>query len=183
MDSSNAFIFDIIKSVVPSIVVLITTSLLVNRFLSSQARQLQMATFRDIQDATIKYKLQAYERLALFLERIGPGSLLLRVYDSSYTVADFRSALTMSINAEFEHNLSQQIYISPLAWEAVKNAKEQEMNRINMLYQKLQPDAPARELYDMIINYAIHVNQQMPTEAALNVINAEAKQVITAGTY
>ena len=59
---------------------------------------------------------------------INPGNLVTRLYDPSMTVTDLQVAMVMTIRTEFEHNLSQQIYVSQNVWETVKGVKEQEIN-------------------------------------------------------
>ncbi|MFK5974264.1 MAG: hypothetical protein QM485_13410 [Flavobacteriaceae bacterium] len=78
---------------------------------------------KDSQKNTLPIRLQAYERMALFLERIAIPSLVLRVVPKSADKADYETLLIRSIENEFEHNLSQQIYLSDECWNVIKAAK------------------------------------------------------------
>ncbi len=80
----------------------------------------------------IGLRIQAYERMTLFLERINPPNLIPRIAASGQSVLTFQSLLLQSIREEYEHNLSQQLYISDLAWESCKTAKE---NIIQLIIQ------------------------------------------------
>jgi len=136
---------------------------------------------RENQESTVRLRLQAYERLVLFIERIHPRQLVPRVYQSGMTVADLQAVLVYNIRAEFEHNLSQQIYVSRQVWDTVRQVKEQELNMINNITQQLNPDAPAKELHKRIVDYVLTIEGELPTDAALAVINEEAKSVLQYG--
>jgi hypothetical protein len=70
-------------------------------------------------------RLQAYERVALFLERINPNSLVMRMHKPGMSARQLQSDLLQIVRAEFEHNMAQQIYMSPAAWKAIRAAKEE----------------------------------------------------------
>jgi len=78
---------------------------------------------KDTQKNTLPTRLQAYERMALFLERIAIPSLVVRVGPKSDNKNDYENLLIQSIEKEFEHNLSQQIYLSDECWNVIKAAK------------------------------------------------------------
>jgi hypothetical protein len=175
-------ILEILKYTVPSIVVLIGTATIVNRFIVGQNQRKQMAIFEGAQDITLRLRLQAYERLAMFIERISVRQLIPRLYDPSMTVQDLQLAITITIRTEFEHNLSQQIYVSKNAWETVKGVKEQELNMVNRIAQSLSPDASAKELHVRILDVVSKATEELPTDVALEIINAEVKQVMQFGS-
>ncbi len=182
MDSS-AVLLDILKYTIPAIIVLIATSLIVNRFLISQTQRKQMAIFQEVQDTTLRLRLQAYERLVIFVERIGPRQLLPRVYNAEMTVMELRQVLTHSILTEYEYNLSQQIYVSKNVWETIKNVKEQEITMANQIAKKLDPNAPAKELYTLVLDYILKAETETPVDVALAIINEEVKKVMAYGSY
>ena len=162
---------EILKYTIPALIVLMSSYLIVKKFLVSQMQRKQMAIFRDSQDITLRLRLQAYERLVLFIERITPGQLIPRVYTPSMTVLDLQQAIIFNIRAEFEHNLAQQIYVSKNVWETVKNVKEQEINMTISVAKTLNPDAPAKELHARILDIILKTQQGLPTNVALQIIN------------
>lgn len=174
---------DLVKYTLPAVVVLISSYLIVQKFLVSQVQRKQLAIFHDAQDATLRLRLQAYERLILFIERISPRQMIPRIYDPSMTVSDLQHGILVTIRAEFEHNMSQQIYVSRNVWETVKNVKEQEMSMVNGIAKTLRPDAPANELHARILEYVLKVEGQLPTDVALQIINEEAKKVLSHGSF
>jgi hypothetical protein len=181
MDATNTLL-ELLKYTVPALIVLLASYLIVQKFLISENQRKQLALFQDAQDTTLRLRLQAYERLVMFIERINPRNLIPRVYESSMTVQDLQQAIVITIRAEFEHNLSQQIYVSKNVWETVKNVKEQEINMVHHISQSLKPDAPAKELHSRILDFVLKAKEEeMPTDVALHIINNEVRTVLSYG--
>lgn len=180
--TAGATILEILKYILPAIVMLIATSAIVGRFLKAENQRKQIAVFGKSQDITLRLRLQAYERLVMFLERMSPRQLIPRVYDPEMTVRDLQTAMTSTVRSEFEHNLSQQIYVSKNAWETVKSAKEQELAVINRISDTLNPDAPAKELHIRILEVIATANTDLPSEMAIQILNAEVKTVMQYGS-
>ncbi len=100
-------------------------------------------------------RLQAYERMCLYLERITPNNLLLRTVGSASTAPELHQLLIREIREEFNHNLAQQIYIGIDAWEMVRKAKEDVIATINLANQELEEDASATDLARKIMKQVI----------------------------
>jgi len=181
MDATSVFL-EILKYVIPSIVVLIACNLIISRFLMAQNQQKQMAIFQDVQQTTIRLRLQAYERLALLMERIHPRNLIPRVYSPNMTVQELQITMSMAIKTEYEHNLSQQIYVSTNVWKTVQSVKEQELMMVNSIAQTLKPEASAKELHAKIMDYILTSEKELPTDIALAIIDEEAKKVLSYGS-
>lgn len=128
-------------------------------------------------DIALPLRLQAYERLVVFLERIKPESLISRINEPGLQVKDTRMLMVHSIQAEYEHNISQQIYVSTESWEAVCNAKEQLVNLINTLAVKIPPDADGKILGKQLLELSLQ-EKEFPVRMALNILNDEAKKLI-----
>jgi len=119
-------------------------------------------------------RLQACERFVLFLERIHPANLLMRVNNPELTSMQLQSLLVRTIREEFEYNLSQQLYVPSHAWELIRNAKEQTIHMINQASGKVGADAPSAELVRQIL--AINVNKEKsPVDLALEEIKKEVQ--------
>ena len=175
-------VLEIAKYIIPSLVVLASSYLIVRKFLISETQRKQLALFQEGQEITLRLRLQAYERLVLFIERITPRQIIPRVYSPDMTVRDLQLALTLTIRTEFEHNLSQQIYVSKNVWETVRNVKEQEINMINQISKTLNPDAMGKELHTRILDIVLKTEEELPTDVALHVLNEEVKRVLSYGT-
>lgn len=129
------------------------------------------------QGVVLPLQLQAYERLVLFVERISPQSLISRVNQPGFTVLDMQIAMVSSIKSEYDHNVSQQIYVTAEAWEAVKTVKEQTISIINQIALKLPPDGASIELNKQILELFMH-QRESPSDIAAEIINAEARKLM-----
>ncbi len=114
---------EILKYTLPALIVFLTAVFMMRYYMNKEIRERKTDLVIRNQQTITPLRLQAYERMALFLERITPESLLMRVNQPGLTSQQLQSQLLTIIRAEFEHNLSQQIYITAQAWEVVKNAK------------------------------------------------------------
>ncbi|MCX6284605.1 MAG: hypothetical protein NTW31_10265 [Bacteroidetes bacterium] len=123
---------------------------------------------------TLPLKLQAYERIVMFLERIQPANLVMRVQRSEMNVPELQLAMIKTIREEFDYNLSQQVYISSTAWEMIKNAREESISIINRAAGQLDPLDPAPALIRVIFDISLQ-NENPATAAALNYVKDEAR--------
>ena len=131
---------------------------------------------------TLPLCLQAYERLVVLLERCRPEVLLHRLQQPGLSVSGLRQLAVQTIQEEFAHNVSQQIYVSDAAWEAVTMAKEQLVHLLNGTAGKLEGNAPGTELQKALLN--VHLRSDLaPIDIALKVVNSEAKKLLEAAKY
>jgi uncharacterized protein YneF (UPF0154 family) len=121
--------------------------------------------------------LQAYERIVLFMERIEPSNLVMRSKTSDMTAQQLHGSLLNNIREEYEHNVSQQIYISDNAWNLTKQAKEETINIINLAANSLDVNANSNDLTRAIFEKMM-VLPKSPSQIALDYLKAEIKQVI-----
>lgn len=181
MNPITTSLLELLKYTVPAIVVLLTSYLVVNKFLVSDTQRKQIALLRETQDVSYRLRLQAYERLTLFLERIHPRNLTARVYATGMTAPEFASAMNITIQTEWEHNISQQIYVSRQVWETIRGVKEQELNMINQLASQLKPEATAADLNRRMVEAVLSEPGELPTEVALQIVHDEARKVLSMG--
>jgi hypothetical protein len=131
----------------------------------------------EARQAALPLCLQAYERPVVLMERIKPESLAGRVGEPGINAADLRRLMIHSIRAEYDHNISQQIYVSREAWQAVSNAKEQLVSLINSVSEKIPPEAEGRVLTKQLLELSLK-EKDFPLRTALAVLNAEAKKLM-----
>lgn len=125
---------------------------------------------------TVPLRLQAYERMILFLERMSPNSLIVRLQSPAMTARQLQMDMLSLIRAEFEHNLSQQLYVSKQAWDVVVSAKENVIKIINIAADEIEPGAPYMELSQKIIAQWIALNPT-PIRTAIDFLKDEANQL------
>jgi hypothetical protein len=167
-------LYELLKYTVPSLVVLATAYYLLKMFLEKETEKVQMQMRLDVQKLSLPIRMQAYERLVLLLERIEPAGLLVRTNLPGMNASQLQSALIQSIRSEFEHNLSQQLYVSTKAWEMVRNAREETIKRINTSAMKLTPEATSTDLASLILINDIDA-EQSAVKGALDLLKSEAR--------
>jgi hypothetical protein len=130
-------------------------------------------------DISVKpLQLQAYERLVILAERIALPSLISRVNQPNLTAREMQVILLENIKQEFEYNASQQIYVSPAAWDAVRNLRDQNMLIINSLASALPADARAHDLNKRLLEAIMDQENTALHTFVLNTLNSEAKKIM-----
>jgi hypothetical protein len=164
---------ELFKIVAPAAIVLygmfLVTKSFLNKDFEKKILELKIKHF----DTTIQIRLQAYERMALYLERITPANLLPRVTESEYIVAQLHAVLLNEIRQEYNYNLSQQIYMSDTTWQQIRTTTEQVTSLINDAASDLSPEAPAMELVKKVFENVI--NHGNPTSTSLLSLKTEAQ--------
>jgi hypothetical protein len=173
---TNAFL-DILKYTVPALVVFFVTYASLRMYLQKEYRikqlELKMASIREAKPI----RFQAYERIALLLERISLNNLLHRVRKGDMTVRDFQLAILSNIRSEFDHNVTQQVYVSINLWNIVKASKEEVISIVNRVAAELPPNAPGIELSKRIFAHLIEAEDQTPTQRALEELKKEVMEL------
>jgi hypothetical protein len=163
--------FELLKLILPAGIVFLTTYYLVKNFLDSERNKKSIDLKLANQAVLTPLRLQAYERMVLFLERVNPNSMVMRT-NKAVGAPIFQAELLKIIRTEFEHNLSQQIYMSNAAWDAVVKAKEETIKIINVSATKVSPDANGMELAQAIIMISSQLTE-LPTKSAIELIKKE----------
>ncbi|MBM3413853.1 MAG: hypothetical protein FJY16_02820 [Bacteroidetes bacterium] len=123
-------------------------------------------------------QLQAYERLVLLTERIALAELINRLYQPGFSAMEMKQLLLENIRQEFAYNTSQQLYVSQLAWDAVRNLKEQEIMLINQVYSLIAPTAPAAAFTKKILETEMAQPEGSLRELVTQILNREAKKIM-----
>lgn len=166
-------ILEIIKVSVPALIVFLTVHYLFKNYLNGQQQLRRQEIEKEQKSAALPMRMQAYERLSLFCERVSIPTLLLRVPPGNQNAKSYRLALLLAIQQEFEHNITQQVYISNQLWEIIKAARDDAVNFISIVSEKIEPDASAVDFRKALLNLdASRENTGMNT--ALQAIKKEA---------
>lgn len=127
---------------------------------------------------TTPLRLQAYERLALLCERIALPALISRSMENNLGAAEMKTRLLQNIKDEFEHNTTQQIYVSNITWDAVNNLKDQNMLIVNQVANLLPPEATAADLGKHILQVITAGEAQPLHQIVLEALRFEAKKLM-----
>ena len=169
------FLYSILKIFI-TIGFLLMAALLVFRYYFKHKKQvIPRTSHEEEQKIILPLRLQAYERIVLFLERITPNNLIMRVNKPEMTAIQFQAALVKNIRDEFEYNLSQQLYISSRAWEMVKNAKEETIRLINTASMKVPENATSAEMVRVLLELVL-AKEKYAVDSAIEEVKREVQK-------
>jgi len=169
-------IWDLLKITLPAGLVLIGMYLTSRNFLQKEfERRLAEIKLKNTESIT-SIRLQAYERMCLFLERILPDNMLLRIQAHEFSSDELHHILLHEIRNEFSHNFSQQMYMSHEAWSMVKNAKEELITLINNSLAQVNPQSNGIEIAKKILENIREYNLN-PSVPAIAFLKEELKQL------
>ncbi|MDB5262089.1 MAG: hypothetical protein JWQ14_1370 [Adhaeribacter sp.] len=170
------YIFDLLKVILPAALVLYGMYSLVNTYLTKEYQKRILELRMRNSEVVLPIRLQAYERVCLLLERISPSNLLVRVSSAGQTAADYQRVLLSEIREEFNHNLSQQMYMSDQSWQMVKRAKEDVVTLVNRVYHELPENAKGTDLAKRILENVL-ASEKDPTGQTISFLKQEINQV------
>ncbi len=169
-------IADLAKILLPAGLVLYAAFLLTRSVMTNDIKKAQLEYRTKNTSNVLPYRLQAYERMSIFLERILLANLIPRTLDGSMSAALFQQIMILTIREEFNHNLSQQIYMGDSTWQLIKSAIEDTVTLINEAAKTIQPEAHASELARLLLEHET-VRTHNQTETALKFMKEEIGQI------
>ena len=167
-------IFEVILYATPAIITGLIAYYFFKTHIENEDGRRRFLLKKDLQVNTLPNRLQAYERMALFLERISPNKLIVRINPMSSNKEDYESLLIGNIEQEFEHNISQQIYISDECWSvicAAKNATIQLIRKASLLEKTTSSD----KLREVVLTEMM--DKRAPSDAALSYVKNEVSEI------
>lgn len=168
---------DILKITIPALIVFFTAWMLLRNLLKNDQDKRRQELMLQNSRTVTPVKLQAFERIVLFLERISLESLIVRVSTPDMTASQLHTALLNAIRSEFEHNLSQQVYMSPQAWEVVRNARSGIIRIINTEAEKMMPEASGLDLSRQLFQSLMELEKE-PTRVAIDFLKGELSRLM-----
>lgn len=147
----NVFL-EILKFTIPGLIVFATAYFILKQYLDNQRILKQIELKRDQQGTTTPLRLQAYERLSLFCERINLPSLMLRIRQDGMSAGQFKALLLLNIQQEYEYNITQQVYVSDQLWEIIKIARDDSVSTISLASEMVTNQSDNQELAQAIIS-------------------------------
>ncbi|MCU0398654.1 MAG: hypothetical protein MUC73_11190 [Cyclobacteriaceae bacterium] len=167
-------LIDFGKILIPASLVLYASYLLVRSFLAKEIELKKLEIRGRSIETVLPLRIQAYERMCLFLERISPQNLLVRLNPGAVPAREFHQLLLSEIRSEYNHNVSQQIFMSEHCWELIRNAKEDLVVTINDAASEMGPEANSLDLSKKIFERVI--NKPDPIAHALLEVRKEIQQ-------
>jgi hypothetical protein len=158
-------VFSQLGFVLPAVLVLLIAVYMLKKVLNHDHSRRVFEYKKSISKEVISLRMQAYERLALFLERMKPVNLIPRIQQANMKSMSLHAALLQTIRSEYDHNMSQQVYVSDEAWSLINDAKNQLLGVINEKVTSVSPHSDATDLGKLIIQGALEENKWMIDEA------------------
>ncbi len=171
-----SFVLEIFKLTLPALAVFLVTYYVLKQYLDNDYQKRLLDSKRDSAGQITPVKMQAYERMILFLERINPSELVVRLTTADMSSGQLKGQLTHAINEEFSHNVAQQLYVSPQSWKLIRIVKDQLIMIINQCYVEVGPDASGVDLSRAILDTMIR-NEEVPTDKAIDFLKKEFKLI------
>lgn len=171
------FILDIIKYALAGLIVFFTGWFFIKTYLSEKLNFQRLELKKAGLKHTLPLRLQAYERIVLFLERVNPSSMLIRLHTPGMNAREMQAMVISDIRAEYQHNISQQIYVSNRAWAAVKQIREDTISMINSAANALPEDASAVDLSRTVLTHLANLEKENPYDMALNIVKSDMQSL------
>ncbi len=171
----SLFLLDLLKLIVPSLIVFLTAYFVLNSYLENDYQKKLLEMKMNNQGNVTPLRLQAYERLTLFVERIQLQSIIMRTHKTGMSARELHSSMLQDIRAEFDHNVSQQIFVTPQTWTMIKAVKEETINMINFAANNLPAQATGIDLSKVIFENMAN-SERHPHQVALSMIRTEVQQ-------
>lgn len=167
------FFTDIIKYAISGLIVFSIAWYLIKPFVIQSFNYQKWELKKVSIEKTLPLRLQAYERLTLFIERINPSNLFVRLQSPGMTAAQLHQLVLAEVRTEFQHNASQQIYISDNSWMVVKKIKDETISLVSSALNNLGPDATAMDLSKVVLTHLADLEVDNPYEVAISLIKKE----------
>lgn len=172
MNTELSVFLEIVKYLIPALIVFVITHYHLKSFFDSEYQK-RLIDLRFEQTKNVQpLRMQSYERLILLMERMSPESLVMRIYQPGISATQLKTDLIADINTEFNHNISQQLYVSIQCWQMVRVVKEEMVNLINTAYSDSGHNAVGLDLSKSIFEQLIKM-EEIPTHKALIFIKKE----------
>ncbi len=166
------YLLEILKYVLPALIIFLIVYFLLKSFFDNENKKRELEIRIEQQKTITPLKLQSYERLTILMERMTPNNLIFRISQPGISASQLKIDLIQDINNEYNHNVSQQIYVSHQAWQIVRIVKEEMINIINTAYSGLGPNAVGIDLSRAIFETLIKM-ETVPTNKALDFLRKE----------
>ncbi|MFD2144881.1 DUF7935 family protein [Mucilaginibacter antarcticus] len=171
-----SYLLDILKYTIAGLGVVWIAFYLLKPYLDRNENLQLIELKKTISAQTLPLKLQAYERVVLFIERMNPTNLLVRLTNPDYSAAELYMLVVAELRNEYQHNVTQQIYVSAGTWAIVKRLKDETLAVINSVVKILPENATGLELSKAVLTHISQIENN-PYDAGLALIRKELEEL------
>lgn len=169
-------LLDILKIIIPAAIVFFVAHHFANKFFNEEKQKRSFELSKERLNKLTPLKIQAYERLTIFLDRITPENLILRNTSKDLNATQFKHKMLLSVREEFNHNISQQLYISDQSWVMIKLAMEYVLNTVDACYKDMNENSNGIDLGKAIL-IELQKRDKKPVDAAIQFLKREIEIV------
>ncbi|MET3978682.1 hypothetical protein ABIB62_001251 [Mucilaginibacter sp. UYP25] len=171
-----SLLLDILKYTIAGIGVVYIAFYLFKPYLDKTSN-LQVLEFKKAMTTqTLPLRLQAYERLVLFADRINPSNMLIRLNGNGYSAAELHSIILNEVRTEYQHNVTQQIYVSPQAWAVIRRVKDDTLNLVTNAVKGLPENATGLDLGKVVLTHLSKL-EDSPYDIAIDMIRKDLEHL------
>jgi len=127
---------------------------------------------KESRTALLPLRLQAHERLIVFIERINPANLLVRLHQPAIELSALQSLILNEIKAEYQHNIAQQLYVDSTSWSVVRKLKDDTIAMINNVVQGLPENSTGVDLSKKVLQHMSTIEEN-PYELTINILKKD----------
>ncbi|MET1056563.1 MAG: hypothetical protein ABWY16_14740 [Pedobacter sp.] len=131
---------------------------------------------KDDKAPLLQLRLQAHERMIVFVERLNPANLFIRVYEQGIPAAELQARILNEVRTEYQHNVSQQLYINAESWNVLRKLKEDTIAMINNAIGTLPPDASGKDLSRLVLEHVAGIAEN-PYDLTVELIKQDIHQL------
>jgi len=170
------YLLDILKYTVAGIGIVYVAFYMLKPYLDKTTALQTLEFKKAIANQTLPLRLQAYERLVLFIDRINPSNMLIRLNGNGYSAAELNSIILNEIRTEYQHNVTQQIYVSTQAWAVVKRVKSDTLALVNNAVKTMPDNATGLDLGKVILTHLSKLEED-PYDIATNLVRQDLENI------
>jgi len=166
---------EVFKYILPAFIVMMTAYLLFDKMILREEKKQKLGHEAEKKSGITTIRLRAYERLMLVLERTNPETMVMHVIRPGISCIEFQTGLLDFIRKEFEHNYSQQIYVSDELWKSVTYTRANLVKLVNTGASCFKPDEPASGMAETIIRMYLETENN-PTQQSIQLLKSETRE-------
>lgn len=166
----------ILLGFIPVAAVLVITFLFLKKEGQKENYYLQLELKKQRQEFFLPSRLEAYQRAVLFMERIHPNNLVMRLHNPGLPAKMLQAEFLKAIREEYDHNVAQQLFISPLGWKMVRDAKEETIKIINIAGNQLEATATGMDLSSKILAIVGEIGE-LPNDIVVEQLKSELQRL------
>lgn len=160
----------------PASAICVVVYLFLKKQNDTQIQRVALELKKERQQHLLPSRVEAYQRAVLFMERISPSNVVMRLHNPGKPARVMQADLLKSIREEYDHNVAQQIFISSQAWDMVKDAKEETIKIINIAGNAMEETATGMDLSAKIFEIVAEVGD-LPTEITIKFLKEELQRL------